>query len=258
MYELAAELMAEFIGTAILILLGNGVVANVLLTDTKGNGSGWIVICAGWGLAVYTAVLCVGEISGAHINPAVTIGLAVAGEFPWSSVGGFVAAQMAGGIVGGAIVYLFYKSHYDITEDAGLKLATFCNAPAVRNFPLNFLCEAIATFVLVYAVLLTTDPTVILGTAENAREVKVGLGSIGALRVGLIVFAIGLSLGGTTGYAINPARDLGPRIAHAILPIRGKGDSDWSYATIPVIGPIVGGVLAALLYRAHDFLFPII
>ncbi|MBT6156489.1 MAG: aquaporin family protein [Planctomycetaceae bacterium] len=256
MYELTAEVTAEFIGTAILILLGNGVVANVLLTDTKGNGGGLIVICTGWGLAVYTAVLCVGDISGAHINPAVTIGLAVAGEFPWSSVSGFVVAQMAGAIVGGAIVYLFYKSHYDVTEDAGLKLATFCNTPAIRNVPLNFLSEAIATFVLVYAVLLMTDPTITQGSGSTEHEMKVGLGSIGALRVGLIVFAIGLSLGGTTGYAINPARDLGPRIAHAILPIRGKGDSGWSYAPIPVIGPIVGGILAALLYRAHDVLFP--
>jgi glycerol uptake facilitator protein len=252
------ELTAEFIGTAILILLGNGVVANVLLTDTKGNGSGWIVICAGWGLAVYTAVHCVGEISGAHINPAVTIGLAVAGKFLWSNVGGFVAAQMAGAIVGGAIVYLFYKSHYDVTKDADLKLATFSTAPAIRNVPLNYLCEAIATFVLVYAVLLTIDPTVTLGSASTEHEVKVGLGSIGALRVGLIVFAIGLSLGGTTGYAINPARDLGPRIAHAILPIRGKRDSDWSYAPIPVIGPVVGAILAALLYRSHSVLFPTI
>ncbi len=253
--ELMANMLAEFIGTAILILLGNGVVANVLLSETKGHGSGLIVICAGWGLAVYTAVLCVGEISGAHINPAVTIGLAVAGQFPWSDVGGFVAAQMAGAMLGSAIVYLFYISHYDVTEDAGLKLATFSTGPAIRNLPLNFLCEAIATFVLVYAVLLTTDPTVMLGSGSTEHEVKVGLGSIGALRVGLIVSAIGVSLGGTTGYAINPARDLGPRIIHALLPIRGKGGSDWSYAPVPVLGPIVGGILAASLFQTHDLLF---
>lgn len=244
-------LLAEFIGTAILILLGNGVVANVVLTDTKGNGSGWIVICAGWGFAVYVAVLCVGEISGAHINPAVTVGLAVAGKFVWASVAGYVAAQMAGAIAGAALVYLFYKSHYDVTEDAGLKLATFATAPAIRNLPINFCCEVIATFVLVYAVLLTSDPAITFGAGDAVQQGTIGLGSIGAVRVGLIVFAIGLSLGGTTGYAINPARDLGPRIAHAMLPFRAKGSSDWSYALVPVLGPLVGGVLAALLFQLH-------
>ncbi|MFQ5733619.1 MAG: MIP/aquaporin family protein [Planctomycetaceae bacterium] len=237
--------LAEFIGTAILILLGNGVVANVLLTKTKGHGGGWLVISAGWGFAVFTAVLCVGEISGAHINPAVTIGLAVAGEFAWEDVGGFIGAQMGGAIFGATLVYACYKQHYDATEDADAKLGTFCNAPAIRSLPLNFFCEAVATFVLVYAVLLTSDPSFELG---NGDTVKVGLGSIGAIQVGLVVFAIGLCLGGTTGYAINPARDLGPRIAHAFLPISAKRDSDWSYAAIPVAGPIAGGVLAALLH----------
>lgn len=239
--------LAEFIGTAILILLGNGVVANVVLRDTKGHASGWFVICAGWGFAVYTAVLCVGEISGAHINPAVTIGLAVAGEFEWNQVSGFIAAQMAGAIVGAVAAYVFYQPHYEITDDKDAKLATFCTAPAIRRLPHNFLCETIATFVLVYAVLLMSDPVFTINQLSNA-EVKVGLGSIGALRVGLIVFAIGMSLGGTTGYAINPARDLGPRIAHWLLPVTDKRDSDWSYAAIPVLGPIAGAILAAALF----------
>ena len=240
--------LAEFIGTAILIVLGNGVVANVLLSQTKGEDGGWVVISAGWAFAVYTAVLCVDEFSGAHINPAVTIGLAVAGKFAWSLTMGYILAQMAGALMGAVIVYFFYRPHYDATEDSDRKLATFSTAPNIRTLPCNFFCEVVATFVLVYAVLLVTDPTFTMPGDSSAEEVRVGLGSIGALRVGLIVFGIGLSLGGTTGYAINPARDLGPRIAHSILPIRGKRDSDWSYAAIPVIGPITGGVLAALLY----------
>lgn len=245
-------LLAEFIGTAILVLLGNGVVANVVLNRTKGNGGGWIVICAGWGFAVYTAVLCVGEFSGAHINPAVTVGLAVAGEFAWEQVPGFVAAQMAGAFTGAVLVFLFYKPHYDATADADAKLATFCTAPTFPLLPWSLFCEAIATFVLVYAVLLTTDPQFEAWTGTNAPTVKVGLGSIGAVRVGLIVFAIGLCLGGTTGYAINPARDLGPRIAHALLPVPGKRDSNWGYAAIPIIGPLVGAILAALLFIAQQ------
>jgi len=241
--------LAEFVGTTLLVLLGNGVVANVVLRDTKGHAAGWIVITAGWGFAVYTAVLCVGEVSGAHINPAVSIGLAAAGVFEWSLVPGYIAAQMAGGIVGASLVFVFYQPHYARTDDADAKLATFATAPAIRRMPHNFLCELIATFVLLYAVLLMSDPNFEL---SSAQEVSVGLGSIGALRVGLIVFAIGMSLGGTTGYAINPARDLGPRIAHALLPIPGKRDSDWSYAAVPVAGPIVGALLAALLYLLQN------
>lgn len=241
--------LAEFIGTAILILLGNGVVANVVLRETKGSGSGWIVISAGWGFAVYTAVLCVGQFSGAHLNPAVTIGLAIDRQ-QWQQVPGFIGAQMAGAIFGAALVYAFYLPHYRVTADSNAKLATFCTSPNIRVLPLNFLCEVIATFVLVYAVLLTTDASFTWFGGGSEQTIKVGLGSIGAVRVGLIVFAIGLSLGGTTGYAINPARDLGPRIAHAILPIPGKRDSDWSYAFVPVLAPIVGAVLAALLHRA--------
>lgn len=243
--------VAEFLGTAILILMGNGVVANVLLTGTKGNGGGWIVITTGWGLAVFTAVLCVAEFSGAHINPAVTVGLAIAGEFPWTDAPGFIAAQMLGAICGACLVYFFYQPHYALTEDADAKLGSFCNAPAVRGWPLNnIFCEATGTFVLVLAVLLMSDPMFELPGGSGATSVKVGLGSIGALPVGLIVFAIGLSLGGTTGYAINPARDLGPRIAHAFLPIPGKRDNDWGYSWIPVVGPLLGAAAAALLYGA--------
>lgn len=243
---------AEFVGTAILILLGNGVVANVLLADTKGHQAGWIVITAGWSMAVFAAVLCVGQFSGAHINPAVTIGTAVAGKFSWGLVPGYIIAQMLGGIVGGALVYFFYQPHYSATQATDLKLATFCTAPNIRRLPWNLFCEAVATFVLIYAVLLMADPT--FSIAETSDEVTIGLGSIGALPVALIVLSIGLSLGGTTGYAINPARDLGPRLAHAILPIPGKGDNDWAYAPIPVLGPILGAIAAALLYRAQELL----
>ena len=239
--------LAELLGTAILILLGNGVVANVVLDRTKGHGAGWIVICAGWGFAVYTAVLCVGETSGAHINPAVTLGVALAGRFAWDQVPGYIAAQMVGAFVGAVVVYLFYMKHYEATADADGKLATFSTNPNIRHFGLNLLCEAVATFVLVYAVLLISDPSFAWAATGVAASVPVGLGSIGAVRVGLVVFAIGLSLGGTTGYAINPARDLGPRLAHAVLPIAGKRDSDWGYAAVPVVGPLIGAALAAWL-----------
>ena len=237
--------VAEFVGTAILILLGDGVVANVVLRETKGHGSGWIVITAGWGLAVYTAVLCVGPISGAHINPAVSIGLAAAGVFDWSLVPGYIAAQMAGAFVGAVIVYRFYGQHFRVTDDADAKLAVFCTAPAIRDLPANTRSEIIGTFVLVFAVLMIAEPSF---AAEGLGEVTIGLGSLGALPVALIVFVIGLSLGGTSGYAINPARDLGPRLAHAVLPIPGKRDSDWSYALVPVVGPILGALLANLLF----------
>ena len=239
--------LAELLGTAILILLGNGVVANVVLDRNKGHGAGWIVICAGWGFAVYTAVLCVGETSGAHINPAVTLGVALAGRFAWDQVPGYIAAQMVGAYVGAVVVYLFYMKHYEATADADGKLATFSTSPNIRHFGLNLLCEAVATFVLVYAVLLISDPSFAWAATGVAASVPVGLGSIGAVRVGLVVFAIGLSLGGTTGYAINPARDLGPRLAHAVLPIAGKRDSDWGYAAVPVVGPLIGAALAAWL-----------
>ena len=237
--------LAELIGTALLIVMGNGVVANVVLERTKGHRAGWIVIAAGWGLAVYTAVLCVGQFSGAHINPAVTVGLAVAGRFDWALAPGYVGAQMVGAFLGAVLVFLFYSQHYAVTRDADAKLATFCTAPAIRGAGTNIFCEALGTFVLVYAVLLMSDPVLVV---EGMGEATIGLGSIGALPVGLIVFAIGLSLGGPTGYAINPARDLGPRLAHAVLPVPGKRDGDWAYAGVPVVGPLAGALVAALVY----------
>jgi len=244
--------LAEFVGTLLLVLLGNGVVANVVLSKTKGHGGGWIVISAGWAFAVYTAVTCVEQYSGAHLNPAVTLGLAIAQKFAWPEVGEYLAAQMAGAAAGASLVYLFYRLHYRATDDANLKLATFCTAPNIPSWPQSFACEVIATWVLVYAVLLAQTPSFELtaGT-DGPQTVAVGLGALGAIPVGLIVFAIGLSLGGTTGYAINPARDLGPRLMHAYLPIPGKRDSDWSYAPVPVLGPLCGAMLAALLYRIH-------
>lgn len=232
--------IGEFLGTFLLILLGNGVVANTILNKTKGNGGGWIVITWGWGIAVFIAVFVVGGISGAHINPAVTIGLVLVGKFSWTLVPGYIVSQMLGAFLGGALVWLYYKDHFDATEDTSLKLAVFSTAPEIRNSFNNMLSEIIGTFVLVLGVLYLAAP-------------EVGLGSIEALPVGLLVFGIGMSLGGTTGYAINPARDLGPRIAHALLPIKGKGASDWGYSWIPVLGPILGGVLAALVYAQLSF-----
>ena len=242
---------AEFVGTALLILLGNGVVANVVLPKTKGNGAGWMVITFGWGMAVFVAVWCVTPLSGAHINPAVTFGLALAGTFKWSLVFGYIAAQLLGAMAGAAIVFLFYRDHYRASDDPNAKLATFATAPAIRNVRSNIFSEAIGTFVLVLAVLLLADPSItVVGGPSTVPTtgMKIGLGTLGALPVGLLVLAIGLSLGGTTGYAINPARDLGPRIAHYLLPIPGKRDSDWDYAWIPVAGPLLGAVLAMLMW----------
>ncbi len=239
------EYFAEFLGTAILILLGNGVVANVLLRKTKGENSGWIVITAGWGMAVFIAVFTVGPISGAHINPAVTLGLAISGLFEWEKVVPFLVAQILGGMAGGSLVYLFYRDHFNITENPDSKMACFCTIPNIRNLKNNFLSEVIGTFILVFAVLFVNLPHIEIDGIENT---KVGLGSLEALPVGLVVFAIGLSLGGTTGYAINPARDLGPRLMHALLPIKGKRDSDWAYSWVPVIGPLCGAAISALLY----------
>lgn len=233
--------IAEIIGTALLILLGSGVVANVVLSKTIGNSSGWIVITTGWALAVYVAVVVAGPYSGAHINPAVSIGLAVVGKFPWEEVPYYILAQMIGAMTGATLVWLFYKNHFDATEDADSKKAVFCTAPAIRNLFFNLFSETLGTFVLIFTILYFTNATI------TDSQTVIGLGSLGAVPVAFLVFAIGLSLGGTTGYAINPARDLGPRIMHAILPIKKKAPNDWSYAWIPVIGPIVGSVLAALL-----------
>jgi glycerol uptake facilitator protein len=238
--------VAELIGTAILIMFGNGVVANVVLSGTKGNNSGWIVITAGWGLAVFVGVFSSQAFSGAHLNPAVTLAMAQAGKLAWSNVVGYVVAQMLGGLLGGFFVFLFYRQHFKATGDANAKLACFCTAPNIRNLPQAFLCETIGTFLLVFPVFLMTDAKLKLPSASSPQtETIIGLGTLGALPVGLLVFAIGLSLGGTTGYAINPARDLGPRIAHALLPVPGKRDSDWAYAWIPVAAPLLGGLLAA-------------
>jgi glycerol uptake facilitator protein len=242
--------LAEFVGTCILIIFGDGVVANVVLTRTKGQGGGWIVITFGWAMAVFIAVFSVSAFSGAHINPAVTIALATAGKFSWASVPGYLIAQLLGAFLGGILVYLFYRRHFALTDDPNLKLAVFCTGSNVPGRGTAFFCETLATLLLVLPIFLMVEPGFQFGmTNESPHSIKMGLGALGALPVALLVLAIGLSLGGTTGYAINPARDLGPRLAHAVLPIPGKRDSDWGYSWIPVAAPIVGGLLAALLAR---------
>ena len=229
--------IGELIGTMILILLGDGVVANVVLARTKGNDSGWIVITAGWGFAVAIGVYVAGWASGAHINPAVTLGLLTIGELPASQVPVYLAGQFLGAFLGAVLVYLAYLPHWAPTTDQGAKLAVFCTGPAIRHTPGNLICEIIGTAALLIGV---------LGISNANNDLASG---IGPYAVGILVFAIGLSLGGPTGYAINPARDLAPRIAHALLPIPGKGGSDWSYAWVPIVGPVIGGVLGAFLYH---------
>lgn len=229
------KFVAEVLGTGTLIVLGDGVVAGVLLARSKAQNAGWIVITVGWGLAVMAGVYVAGPVSGAHLNPAVTLGLASIGATPWDQVPVYLAGEFVGAFLGGVIVYLHYLPHWSVTEDPGLKLAVFSTGPAIRNTVTNLISEIIGTFVLVFGIL-----------AIGSGKVPTGLG---ALIVGLLVVGIGLSLGGPTGYAINPARDLGPRIAHFVLPIAGKGDSDWGYSWIPVVGPIIGGVLGALVYQ---------
>ncbi len=246
------EYIAELIGTFLLILLGNGVVANVVLTGTKGHNSGWIVISIGWGLAVFVGVAVAGPVSGAHINPAVTIGLAISGLFPWAKVIMFILSQLVGASIGAFLVWLFYRDHFNQTEDQGAKLACFSTGPAIRKTFSNVLSEIIGTFVLVFVILYIGEASLDLPGVENP---KIGLGTLGALPVAFLVTAIGLSLGGTTGYAINPARDLSPRIMHSILPMKNKGTSDWKYAWIPVAGPIIGAALAALMFLLHNALF---
>lgn len=227
--------LAEFIGTMLLILLGDGVVAGVLLKGSKAENAGWLTIVVAWGLAVTLAIYGVGQFSGAHLNPAVTLGLAWSGSFAWELVPGYCAAQMAGAFAGAILVWLHYLPHWKKTQSAELKLAVFCTAPAERSTISNLISEIIATMVLILALLFI-----------GANKFADGLNP---LIVGVLIISIGLSLGGTTGFAINPARDLGPRIAHAILPIAGKGSSDWGYAWIPVIGPIIGSALGVLIYR---------
>ncbi len=233
--------IAEIIGTMLLITLGCGVVANVVLHETKGNNSGWITITTGWALAVYIGVVVSSPYSGAHLNPAVSIGLAIAGKFPWESVSLYILAQFIGAMIGASVVWLAYKNHFDATKDPSLKKAVFCTDPAIRNSLYNLIGEIVGTFVLVFTILYFTDVTI-----TDKDTAVIGLGSVGAIPVAFLVWSIGLSLGGTTGYAINPARDLGPRIMHAVLPLKQeKSSSDWSYAWIPVIGPILGASFAA-------------
>jgi glycerol uptake facilitator protein len=248
--------LAEVLGTMLLVLLGNGVVANVVLARTKGHGAGWIVITFGWGMAVFVGVFCSQRYSGAHLNPAVTLALAANGNFSlenfhsWETVPGYIAAQMIGAFCGAVLVWLFHKPYFDVTEDSDAKLGCFCTAPNIRSMPNAFFCELVGTFALVFPIFLLGKYKTSFTVALGGVPTEVGLGAVGALPVGLLVLAIGLSLGGTTGYAINPARDLAPRFAHFLLPIPNKRDSDWSYAWIPVVAPICGGLLAALVARA--------
>lgn len=230
--------LAEFIGTAFLVFLGDGVVANVILSKTKGNGAGNVQITFAWAVAVLIPAMMFAPHGGAHFNPALTLGLAAVGSLPWTSVPGYISCQMLGAFLGACLVWIFYKDHFDATKDKDAKLGTFCTGPAIRNLPLNFICELLATFVLVFT---------ILGIGQTTQNDAGGVATFG---VAAIILACGMSLGGTTGYAINPARDLGPRIAHALLPIKDKRDSDWGYAWVPVLGPICGGILAALLATA--------
>lgn len=250
-----SPIIAEIIGTAILILFGGGVVANVVLKKTKGNNSGWIVITWGWAMGVFVAVFAMGQFSGAHINPAVTFGLAIAGLFNWGLVVPYVLAQTLGAFIGALLVWLAYKDHFEATEDKAVKLAIFSTAPEIRNYSSNVLTEVIGTFILVYGVLYLVDPGFVTPDGElisaiviNGQEVGFGLGSLSALPVGLLVLGIGLALGGPTGYAINPARDFGPRIAHYVLPFSNKGSSDWAYSWVPIFGPLIGAAFAAGLF----------
>ena len=247
------RLLAEAVGTLLLVLLGDGVVANVVLNRTKGQNAGWIVITVGWGVAVAIAVYAVGRISGAHLNPAVTFGLAAIGSFPWSDVPGYIAAQLIGGLAGAVLVWLVYLPHWAATPDPKAKLAVFATGPAISQPAANVISETIGTAVLLFGILAIAGNAQTLSRPGDVDLEFVFSRGLQPLLVGVLVLGIGLSLGGPTGYAINPARDLGPRIAHAILPIPGKGDSDWGYSWIPVVAPIVGGVLGALSYWSIGF-----
>ena len=236
---LLTKCIFEFIGTLVLILLGDGVCCATSLNKSKAQGAGWVVITLGWGLAVMCGVFIAGPYSGAHLNPAVTLGFAIAGQFDWCGVLPYIVSQMLGGFAGAVLVYIFYKDHFDATDDQATKLGVFCTAPAIMNKGRNFFCEALASWLLVFVILA-------LGNKENLPEI--GMGELGAFPVTMLIVAIGMSLGATTGYAINPARDLAPRIAHAVLPIKNKGGNGWDYSWVPVAGPICGGLLAALTY----------
>jgi len=235
--------IAEMIGTGFLILLGGGVVANVVLKGTKGHNSGWIVITTAWALAVFTGVIIAGPYSGAHLNPAVTLAMWIAGNMEAADVLPYIAGQFIGAMIGAFFVWLVYQDHFKLTEDPGAKQAVFCTAPAVRNLPVNLISEVIGTFVLLFAVFYFTDAEL-----SDDTVIPIGLGSLGAVPVAFVVWVIGLALGGTTGYAINPARDLGPRIVHAMLPLKNKAGFDAQYAWVPVVGPLIGAALAASLF----------
>lgn len=235
--------VAEFVGTSLLLAMGSGVVANVVLNKTKGQNSGWMVITTAWALGVFIGVVVAGPYSGAHLNPAVSIGLAIVGDFAWALVPKYVFAQVLGAMFGSGIAWLVYKDHFDATDDQGLKFAPFGTVPAIRNLPSNLISEIVGTSVLIIVILYSTEPVI-----EDGSGTPIGLGSLGALPVAFLVWVIGLALGGTTGYAINPARDLGPRIMHQILPIKGKGGSDWAYSWVPIVGPVLGAAIAAGIY----------
>ena len=237
-----SEFTAELLGTMFLILLGTGVVANVVLQGTKGNSAGWMVVTTGWALAVFVGVVVAAPYSGAHLNPAVTLGLAIAGKFAWGKVPVYIVAQMLGAIIGAMLTWVVYKDHFNATTDPDAQLSVFSTGPAIKNRVFNLLSEIVGTFVLVFVVFYITNAEII------DEATPIGLGSVGALPVAFVVWGIGLGLGGTTGYAINPARDLGPRIAHALLPIKQKGSSQWKYAWIPIMGPLIGGAIAGLLF----------
>ena len=247
--EMYMKYIFEFIGTMVLILLGDGVCAATGLERSKAKGGGWVVIAMGWGFAVMTGVFIAGSVSGAHLNPVVSISCALAGSMEWSAVPGYVIAQMLGGFVGALLVWLFYKDHFDATSDPDTKLGTFCTMPAIEGHKVrNFFCEALAAWLLVFVILIFGVDSNIPHLDAEGVHLHIGMGELGALPVTFLIMAIGMSLGGATGYAINPARDLAPRIAHAILPIKGKRDSGWGYSWVPVAGPIVGGIFAALTY----------
>lgn len=237
-----SEFSAELIGTMFLILLGNGVVANVVLKGTKGNNGGWMAITTGWALAVFVGVVIAAPYSGAHLNPAVTIGLAIGGKFAWGKVITFIVAQLIGAMMGSFLVWVVYRDHFNATPEPETQLAVFSTSPAIRNLKFNFISEVVGAFVLVFVVFSFTNAEI------TGQKTPIGLGSLGALPVAFVVWAIGLSLGGTTGYAINPARDLGPRIVYAFLPLKHKGSADWKYAWVPVLGPFIGAIIAAALY----------
>ena len=247
------NIVAEFVGTLLLVLLGDGVVANVVLSRTKGENAGWVAITVGWGVAVAVAVYAVGRLSGAHINPAVTVGLAAIGSFPWTDVPGYLVAQVAGAFAGAALVWLVYLPHLSVTGDPAAKLGVFATGPAIRHTGTNLISEIVGTAVLLFGILAIAANAQTLSRPGDVDLSFVFSRGLQPLLVGVLVLGIGLSLGGPTGYAINPARDLGPRLAHAVLPIKAKGTSDWDYAWIPVVGPLLGGVLGAGAYFLIGF-----